>query len=259
MERPIITLTTDFGAADPFVGAMKGVIYSICRDAAIADITHGIEAFDILGGALTIVQACPYYPAGSVHVVVVDPGVGSERRPILAEADGHIYVAPDNGVLTLVLQRAKVLTVRHITNTEYFRHPVSQTFHGRDVFAPIAAHVANGIAVESLGPEIADHVQLDIPKPQITEGAVRGQVLKTDRFGNLLTNLTTEHIPERFTARCGDVKISKIAKSYAEGTVGEVFFILGSSGFYEISAQQSSAAEIIGGGRRLEILVTPKR
>src|SRR5437773_2554431 len=158
----IITLTTDFGLADPFVGIMKGVILGIAPNAQLVDITHDIRAYDILEPAFIIDSAYRYFPDGSVHIVVVDPGVGSARRPIAAVSRGHLFVAPDNGVLSTVLQDE----VYHITNKSLFLDSVSQTFHGRDIFAPVAAHLARGLPIESLGPRILDFVKLPVPRPK---------------------------------------------------------------------------------------------
>jgi S-adenosylmethionine hydrolase len=256
MARAIISLTTDFGTADHFVGTMKGVIFSILPEAAIADISHAIEAFDILGGALTIAAAAPYYRTGTVHVVVVDPGVGSARRPIVARVDQQFFVAPDNGVLTLIFERAKDLEVRHVTNDNLFLKPVSHTFHGRDIFAPAAAWLAKGTAFEEFGPLITDFVRLDIPKPvRIDEKTIRGSVLKVDRFGNLLTNLNADQIEVGFELHLGDVVINRVASHYAEGVPGELFLILGSSGFYEISTCRRSAADTLGARAGSEFLV----
>ena len=162
----IITLTTDFGLNDHFVGAMKGVILDLAPDAQIIDINHSVQAFDVLDGALTISQAYSYYPSGTVHMVIVDPGVGTARRPILLTGDRHQFVAPDNGVLSLVYDREERLSVRHITAEHYFLQPRSNTFHARDIFSPVAAYLAKGVEPDRFGDEITDYVRFNAPSPQ---------------------------------------------------------------------------------------------
>ena len=169
-NRPLITLTTDFGLNDHFVGTIKGVILDIVPEAEIVDICHAVQAFDVLDGALTIAQAYSYFPNGTVHMVVVDPGVGTARRPILLSTGRHYFVAPDNGVLSLVYAREERLQVRHIDAAHYYRQPVSNTFHARDIFAPVAAYLAKGVEVAKFGEEITDFVRFNAPKPKATDG-----------------------------------------------------------------------------------------
>jgi S-adenosylmethionine hydrolase len=262
-HRPIITLTTDFGSNDHFVGTMKGVILEIVPDAAIVDICHSVQAFDVLDGALTISQAYSYFPTGTVHVVVVDPGVGSARRPIVASSDGFHFVAPDNGVLSLVYAREPRVHVRHITSEHYFRLPVSNTFHGRDIFAPVAAYLAKQVDTIKFGEEIEDYVRFNAPKPKMLEpNKLRGVVLKVDRFGNLVTNITPEDAPALFQddSACkimvGTREVSGLHSNYAEGAPGEIFGILGSMGFLEIAANRAAAAQLAGVGKGTEVIVT---
>ena len=172
---PIITLTTDFGLNDHFVGAMKGVILEIAPEAQIVDISHAVQAFDILDGALTISQAYSYFPSGTVHMVVVDPGVGTARRPLILTGDRHLFVAPDNGVLSLIYDRQERLSVRHVTAEHYFLPQRSNTFHGRDIFSPVAAYLAKGLAPDRFGEEIADYVRFAAPRPKpVDERTLRG-------------------------------------------------------------------------------------
>jgi len=262
-HRPIITLTTDFGPNDHFVGTMKGVILEIVPDAAIVDICHSVQAFDVLDGALTISQAYSYFPTGTVHVVVVDPGVGSARRPIVASSDGFHFVAPDNGVLSLVYAREPRVHVRHITSEHYFRLPVSNTFHGRDIFAPVAAYLAKQVDTIKFGEEIEDFVRFNAPKPKMLEpNKLRGVVLKVDRFGNLVTNITPEDAHALFQedSACkimvGTREVAGLRSNYAEGAPGEIFGILGSMGFLEIAANRASAAQLAGVGKGTEVIVT---
>jgi len=262
-HRPIITLTTDFGTNDHFVGAMKGVILDIVPEAAIVDISHAVQAFDVLDGALAISQAYSYFPNGTVHVVVVDPGVGTERRPILASSDGYHFVAPDNGVLSMVYAKEERIHVRHITSDHYFRMPVSNTFHARDVFAPVAAYLAKHVDSHKFGDEIEDFVRFAAPRPKATgEGRLRAVVLKVDRFGNLITNVTSADVPALFSAKPGAFKIvvgsreiTDIRKAFAEGAPGEVFGIVGSMGYLEIVANRAAAAQITGAGKGSEVSI----
>ncbi|MGO9088719.1 MAG: S-adenosyl-l-methionine hydroxide adenosyltransferase family protein [Candidatus Sulfotelmatobacter sp.] len=262
-HRPIITLTTDFGINDHFVGAMKGVILDIVPEAAIVDISHAVQAFDVLDGALAISQAYAYFPNGTIHVVVVDPGVGTERRPILASSDGYHFVAPDNGVLSMVYAREERVHVRHITAEHYFRQPVSSTFHARDVFAPVAAYLAKMVDSHKFGDEIEDYVRFAAPKPKaVSENRLRGVVLKVDRFGNLITNVTPDDAPALFAGQPGTFKIvvgkseiTTIRGAYAEGAAGEVFGVLGSMGYLEIAANRAPATQITGASKGSEVTI----
>ncbi len=261
-HRPIITLTTDFGTNDYFVGALKGVIVDITPDAQIVDITHAIQAFDVLDGALTISQTYSYFPTGTVHMVVVDPGVGTTRRPIIASSDGYHFVAPDNGVLSMVFAKEERIRVRHITSDHYFRQPVSNTFHGRDVFAPCAAYLAKMVDSDKFGDEIEDYVRFAAPKPKaVAENRMRAVVLKVDRFGNLITNVRPEDVPalfdgkSKFKLTVGSKEITAIHNAYAEGEPGEVFGIVGSMGYLEIVANRAPAAQLTGAGKGAEVSI----
>ena len=263
MARPIITLTTDFGSNDHFVGAMKGVILDIVPDAQIVDICHAVQAFDVLDGALTVSQAYSYFPNRTVHVVVVDPGVGTARRPIVASCDKYHFVAPDNGVLSLVYAREPRMHVRHITSEHYFLQPVSNTFHARDIFSPVAAYLAKEVDSLKFGEEIEDYVRFSAPKPKAVDGnRLRGVVLKVDRFGNLITNITPQDAPMIFGADpkafkivVGSREITELHNAYAEAAPGEVFGILGSMGFLEIAANRGAAAELTGAGKGSDVSI----
>lgn len=260
-RTPIVTLTTDFGLNDHFIGAMKGVILSIEPDAHIVDICHAVQAFDVLDGALSISQAYSYFPSGAVHVVVVDPGVGTARRPIVVTSERHHFVAPDNGVLSLIYQREERLSVRHVTGEHYFLQPVSQTFHARDIFAPVAAYLAKGVDPAKFGEEVSDFVRFSAPKPKaVNETTLRGVVLKVDRFGNLITNIAPPDAPMLFGANpsgfkivVGSREITEIKDAYAQGAPGEVFGILGSMGYLEIAANRGAAAQIVGAGKGADV------
>lgn len=263
MARPIITLTTDFGSNDHFVGAMKGVILDIVPDAQIVDICHAVQAFDVLDGALTVSQAYSYFPNRTVHVVVVDPGVGTARRPIVASCDKYHFVAPDNGVLSLVYAREPRMHVRHITSEHYFLQPVSNTFHARDIFSPVAAYLAKEVDSLKFGEEIEDYVRFSAPKPKAVDGnRLRGVVLKVDRFGNLITNITPQDAPMIFGADpkafkivVGSREVTELHNAYAEAAPGEVFGILGSMGFLEIAANRGAAAQLTGAGKGSDVSI----
>jgi S-adenosyl-L-methionine hydrolase (adenosine-forming) len=263
-HRPIITLTTDFGLNDHFVGTIKGVILNIVPEVEIVDICHSVQAFDVLDGALTIAQSYSYFPSGTVHLVVVDPGVGTARRPILVTSDRHHFVAPDNGVLSMVYAREERLHIRHITAEHYSLQPVSNTFHARDVFSPVAAWLAKGVDPEKFGDEISDFARFNAPKPKAVDGStLRGVVLKVDRFGNLVTNITPQDAPAlfapapaQFKIRVGKHEITEMHSNYSEGAPGEVFGILGSMGYLEIAADRGSAAKIIGTGKGSEVILS---
>ena len=263
MARPIITLTTDFGSNDHFVGTMKGVILDIVPDAQIIDICHSVQAFDVLDGALTISQAYSYFPNRTVHVVVVDPGVGTARRPIIASCDKYHFVAPDNGVLSLVYAREQRMHVRHITSDHYYLQPVSNTFHARDIFAPVAAYLAKEVDSLKFGDEVAEYTRFSAPKAKAVDATrLRGVVLKIDRFGNIITNITPQDAPMLFAAGAsgfkivvGSREITEMHSAYAEGGPGEVFGILGSMGFLEIAANRGAAAQLTGAGKGSEVSI----
>ena len=257
---PLIVLLTDFGTSDGYVGVMKGVIAGICPGAQLIDVTHSVTAFDLLEGALAIWQAWRYFPADSVHLVVVDPGVGSERHPILSRMGESWFIAPDNGVLTLVERDVRrtsgLIEHRRIENPKYMLPRQSHTFHGRDIFAPAAAHLASQIErgqveAESFGQVIESLIQLPVPEPvRKPDGSIEGVILKSDRFGNLLTNIAAADLPEgndRSVIELGSLRITRFCRFYAEGKPGEVFGIVGSSGLLEIAMNRGSAKDETGG------------
>ena len=251
MADPAITLTTDFGVSDHFVGVMKGVIFRIAPRARVIDITHDIPPYSIAEGAFAIAQAYRYFPPKTIHVVVVDPGVGSARRPILAEMGGYFFIAPDNGVLSMIYSREPKKKVRHIANEKLFLHPVSRTFHGRDIFAPTAAHLAAGVSSARMGKRIEDYVKLALGQPARTGKRVwTGTVLKVDRFGNLITDLHIDSFPEvktrPFELNAGLERISRLAQTFSDAQPGELFVVEGSSGYLEVAANQNSAAKQLG-------------
>jgi hypothetical protein len=251
METSLITLSTDFGLTDPYVGIMKGVILSVNPEARIVDLTHGIPSHDILAGALALRSAYGYFPPGTVHVVVVDPGVGSRRRPILVATENYRFLGPDNGVLSFVLQLEKG-QIFHLTETRYFCKTVSQTFHGRDIFAPVAAHLSLGTAAEAFGEPVQDPVVVEWPEPRrLGERKILGRILRIDRFGNLITNVTQQDLTNlgtfsKLVIQIGGHQIARLCRSYAEAKPGEPFAIFGSAGLLEISVNQASAEQLLG-------------
>lgn len=250
MPAPILTLTTDFGLADHYVGAMKGVILGICPRAQIVDITHEVTPYEITEGAYLIAQAYRTFPKKTVHVVVVDPGVGTARRPILMEAAGQYFIAPDNGVLSMIYLR-EPHKIRLLSNDKFFRHPVSRTFHGRDIFSPVAAHLAAGIPPARFGKRIEDYLKPVFQKPQRSgKRTWVGQIVKIDRFGNIITNFHSEDFPnlenQNVSFSVGPQEVTVIARNYSETGPGELFAVVGSGGYYEISISQGSAAKRIG-------------
>lgn len=253
-QKPsVITLTTDFGLTDHYAGTMKGVIAGIAPGATVIDLCHQVSPYEILEGGFILEQAYRYFPKGTVHVVVVDPGVGTSRRPILVEAAGQYFIGPDNGLFTLLYAREPKHKVRAITNEKYFLQEVSRTFHGRDIFAPCAAHLAKGAKPATFGPLIKDYTQATAIFATRTGKRVwTGQVLKVDHFGNLITNLKSEEFQvgkvKYFELLVGSQIVSRFATNYQEAGFGELFVIEGSSGYLEVSACQSSAAKQLGCG-----------
>jgi S-adenosylmethionine hydrolase len=250
-RRPIITLTTDFGLADHYVGTMKGVLLSRCPDAQLVDISHEIPCFSIWAGAYTIDQAAPFFAPQTVHLVIVDPGVGTSRRPILAEALGQYFIAPDNGVLSLVLRRHPHFTVREITRRDLWLEPVSATFHGRDLFASSAAAIASGfVKPDEIGPKVQKPELLpDIDPIETRPGVWRGKVLSIDHFGNVITNFAHNQFAQisskRFLLSVGQYEIRNFRETFGAARAGELFAYFGSSGYIEIGINQQNAAKQI--------------
>ncbi len=251
VSAPVITLTTDFGPGD-YVAAMKGVILGLNPRALIVDLDHAIRPHDIRHGAYALFAAAPFFPHG-IHVGVVDPGVGTERRPVAFLCKEGTFVGPDNGLLVPAAMRATIREVRHLTNRTLFRPGVSDTFHGRDIFAPVAAHLSLGLSPQKLGPVIDDYVRLDFGAPIISKTEVRGSVLTVDRFGNVITNIPRAAIEDR--ARFGQTMRAQVGgyemelpllTAYGIGRVGELLATFSSSGFLEIARREGRAADHLG-------------
>lgn len=260
MARPVIALLTDFGTRDHYAGTMKGVALSVCPDATLVDITHEVPPHDVLDGALEMAATYKYFPSGTIFLAVVDPGVGSQRRAIAAEAGGYRFVAPDNGVLTLVFKESPPKRVVEITERRYARPTVSRTFEGRDRFAPAAAWLAKGIELTGLGRTLTSWHTLTVPEPAVTEHQVVGEVLRVDRFGNLMTNIDRRTF-ERFAGggieiAAGTHAVDKVVATYAEAEAGSVCAVFGSTERLEIAVTGGSAAERLGLGREARITIT---
>lgn len=244
---PVITLLSDFGSCDYFVGAVKGVMLSLNPEISFVDISHEIPPQDIFTGAFTLGQAYSFFPQGTIHFAVVDPGVGTARKALAATAAGHYFVAPDNGILTCIMEANEDFVAYEITADHYFRKPVSATFHGRDVFAPVAAWISRGIELHQLGPVLQSPVRLQIPAlKRVRDALIQGTVLAVDRFGNLITNLKTEDLSMPFRMLAGQREITALRKTYGEGTPGELIVVPGSAGFLEIAVTGGSAAAMLG-------------
>ncbi len=259
--RPIIALLTDFGTADHYAGTMKGVILGINPDVTLVDITHDIPPHDVMAGALELAAAYKYFPAGTIFVAVVDPGVGSARRGVAVDTGDYRFVAPDNGVLTQALREAPAKKIVELTERRYARPTVSRTFEGRDRFAPAAAWIAKGTQFAALGRQVPDILKLDIPLPDAGADTVRGVILRVDRFGNLVTNIdrkTVERLGQSsaITIDVAGHRISRLVATYAELPADAVGALFGSTDHLELASPSSSAAERLGLGRGALVTVT---
>jgi S-adenosylmethionine hydrolase len=252
MARPLIALLTDFGLRDHYAGTMKGVVLGICPDATLVDLTHEIPPHDVLTGALELAAAYRYFPAGTIFLAVVDPGVGSSRRAIAADTGDYRFVAPDNGVLSAVFDETPPKRVVELTDRRYARPTISRTFEGRDRFAPAAAWLAKGIALSALGRQAGDTVQLQIPKARIDDEGIAGEVLRVDRFGNLVTNIGAallDRLAAQGEIEIGGHRIARVVATYAEADPGGLCAVVGSSDHLEIAVSGGSAAAGLGVGR----------
>lgn len=255
MANAVITLTTDYGTSDHLVGTLKGVILKINPEVTIVDITHHVTPYDLLDGALAIGSAFSYFPPRTIHVVVVDPGVGTERRPILATADNQYFIAPDNGVLSLVYESDPNAVVRHATAEHYYHQPVSKTFHGRDVFAPLAAWLSKGWQTAAMGEEIQDYKRFALPRPKAGDGALKGVVMRVDAFGNLVTNFRQEDLlngaasGSELKLQIGTHAVTRLVDTFALGNANEPIAYFGSNGYMEVAINKGNAAKTLGLGR----------
>ncbi|MEX2216392.1 MAG: SAM-dependent chlorinase/fluorinase [Phycisphaeraceae bacterium] len=261
---PLITLTTDFGLGDIYVGVMKGVIHSIAPKATVIDITHDIAPQDLLGAALALEASTSYFPPGTIHVAVVDPGVGSFRRAVaIRTRRGDTCIGPDNGLFSLVLAHDPMDLAIELNRADFHRKPVSSTFHGRDVFAPVAAHLAQGANLKDVGSAIADPVRIDIPAPRIIDDrTVHAEVLHVDRFGNLITNLIGERLSvwvgdekEHLTIDVAGRRILGLSRTFADAIEGQPVAYIGSGGRLEIAVRNGSAAGEMKVKRHAEVII----
>ena len=263
-----ITFLTDFGQQDDFVGVCRGVIKGIARDVEIIDITHGIAPQAVTQGALVLARSVPYMPPG-IHLAVVDPGVGSDRRAIaIRTSDGRVYVGPDNGLLSLAVPAAAVEAVRSLTNARYHHEPVSRTFHARDVFAPAAAHLASGVGFDELGDEVdpATLVRIDLPKPGVGSAGLRATVLAVDRFGNLGLNVVRADVEAAALAPGDRVELlfpvqsyyAVVAETFADANGGELILYEDSYGAYSIAITGGNASALTGAAPGEEIAIVPR-
>lgn len=253
MTTGLITLTSDFSHKDPFAGIMKGVILGINPNARTIDLSHGIPAQDILAGALVLSGSVPFFPMGTIHVAVVDPGVGSEREPIVIESERSLFVGPDNGIFTLALKGQEIKRIVKLSNDAYHLKPTSTTFHGRDIFAPVAAHLSLGVPVQKLGNPVKDYYRLDWPQIIKAEGAIQGEIVYIDGFGNIITNIYEDDLKtipsEQVVVSLGDVTIHGLAAHYSQRGQKGFIALINSWGLLEVSlfkrnAQHSCGAKI---------------
>lgn len=261
-----VTLLTDFGTTDYFVGAMKGVIFGINPSAQIVDITHDIPPQDIEAAAFILLNSYPSFPDNSVHVAVVDPGVGSNRRPIVVRAANQFFVGPDNGVFSYVCEREATHQTIHVTADQYFKHPVSTTFHGRDVFAPVAAAITKGLPLTDLGRRITDSVRLASLSPtKLDNGKIEGRIIHVDRFGNCVTNISRKDLSVKNEAaaviRVKGKTIRSFRRFFADDAQSrdKFFSVWGSAGFLEIAVANNSAARLLKAERGTQIVLDIKR
>ncbi len=261
--RPIITLITDFGLAGPYVGTMKGVMVSINPLVRFIDVTHEVESHDVLEAALILQASYRFFPGGTIHLVVVDPTVGSDRRPILVVTDRYSFVGPDNGVLSPALADPTFQRCIELTAQKYFLDEIGSTFHGRDVFGPVAAWLAKGVEPESFGKEVRDYVQLPLPEATVGQDAIEGRIIYIDRFGNLVSNITY-HMIETLQARTGSQRVAitcagrtvkRILRSYEGGSTTEPSAIVNSWGNLEIFVKRASAASLLSVRRGEPVVV----
>lgn len=258
-----IALLTDLGGKDPYVGVMKGVIYGINPEARIIDLGHEVPPQDIRGAAFILKTSYKYFPPGTIHVVVVDPGVGSGRKIICLKTPDYLFLAPDNGVLTFISLEERIEEMVEVSNRRYFPEEVSQTFQGRDIFAPVAAHLSKGVKPRELGPGMSHIEEFKIAEVHFSEKGLAGEIVHIDRFGNLITNISRldlKELREKFPGKrvrisVGGRRIPKINKSYAESPPGELLAIIGSSQLLEISLNRGSAQKALGLGRGDKVTV----
>lgn len=256
-----ITLLTDFGTKDGYPGIMKGVIWGITPDAQVADITHSVSPQNIFEGALTLQRAVPFFPPGTVHIAVVDPGVGTARRPVAARIGEHFFIGPDNGLFTPLMDKVtpEEVEIVHLDRPQFWLPQVSHVFHGRDIFAPAGAYLAGGVPLSELGSPIQDPVRLNLPVPAHIPGGWRGQVIHVDSFGNLGTNLTSEQIGSTPRwVRIAGATIKRLSQAFGDGKPGDLVALIDSDGKLSVAVVNGNAAVRLGIGAGAQVeLVDP--
>jgi S-adenosylmethionine hydrolase len=259
----LITLTTDFGYQDSFVGIMKGVIFAINPDAHVIDLTHGVPPHNVMAGALILQHSIRYFPPGTIHVVVVDPGTGTSRRPILIEFDGSYYVGPDNGVLSVALERRQPSSITLLSNPAFQLFPTSKTFHGREIFAPVAAHLSLGVPPTEFGEKLDSFVELILPKVGHHELRIDGEIIYIDSFGNLFTNIRERDLTglpkELLRTSLGPVEVGGITSTYAAVGTGEFACVFNSWGLLEIALNRGNARQRTGAKLGDKVVVEVKQ
>jgi S-adenosylmethionine hydrolase len=265
--RPIITLTTDFGTTDHYVSAVKGAILSVTTDAILVDITHDIPPHDVMTAAWVLARAIPSFPRRTIHVAVTDPTVGTARKPILIVTDDHLLIGPDNGIFSFVLEASPPSRIVALTAPHYLKEPVSATFHARDIFGPVAAHLSRGVEPVNFGEPLEACVRLELPRPTLTpQRTVRASVIHVDRFGNLILNVTRQGLEALMGADraralavvAGAARIETMVATYAEAAAGAPALLYNSSGFLEIAAHRARASEALGLGAGAVVDVVPR-
>lgn len=261
-KRGLVTLLTDFGSGDPYVAAMKGVLLGLCPRAQIVDISHDVPAHDVLAGSFILAQATPYFPPDTLHVVVVDPGVGTDRRILAARMGGQFFLFPDNGVVTLLAGAMPLEALVAVRNTRYLPPtPPSATFHGRDIFAPVAAHILNGLDIRLLGPQPDKYVLLDMASPHVEPRRIVGSVMYVDHFGNLISNISLQQIrqkwfqTDRLRIACGGRDIGPLQYTYGQSPQGTPLALINSMGLVEIAVNRGRASEALGASTGAEVTV----
>ncbi len=249
--RPIVTFTTDFGTKEPYVAAIKGVILSINPEAVIIDVTHEISPCSVQEGAYLIDEFRTFFPEGTINLAVVDPGVGGKRKPIAVEAGGHIFVGPDNGIFWPAIDADPNARIYHLDNPSYFLATVSSTFHGRDIFAPVAGHISLGVPPSSMGKAVFDPVRLSLKSPVVEGGILKGEVIRVDHFGNIITNIRREDLGKAFkeftlpVIKLRSLVVKGISRAYIDVPEGAATCLIGSSGYLEIAVNRGRASDMV--------------
>jgi hypothetical protein len=257
----IITLTTDFGVSDPYVGGLKGVILTINPRCRMVDITHQIAPQDVMAGSFTLSISYRFFPPGTIHLAVVDPGVGTNRRPLLVKAGDYFFIGPDNGIFSFILSGSAEVAVHAITEPAFWLPEPSRTFHGRDIFAPVAAHLAGGVAPSQFGPPVDDYIVYRLPEPEkLGSSGVSGEIIHTDHFGNLITNIPESLVRSMTAAGCLQAEIrgaaiTRLLPAYGCADEDELFCIIGSSGLLEVALKNGSAQQRLAARRGDRIII----